>query len=154
MKKTSYEDQLVKSRCQDLLKALITEYLGYDSPPIEIVYLAKALYVVSNHPRKVINNYFDISVSVRGDGGMDYYSIELYSNQIKLSNGGSMYDEGVGSDSFSDIFYSSVEPTQHDIEREIDYWFETFNMLLNDEDGKLSIEDESEFLDEEDSEEE
>lgn len=153
MKKISYDDQLVISQCKEFLRVLITKFLRYEIAPKYIVGLAKALYAISNYPKKVIVGYIDITVSTRGDCGMTYYSIYISPSEIKLSNGGSMYDEGVGSDSFSDLFYSTLEATPHDIEIEIDNWLDTFKSLLNDTDGKLSIEDEADFFDGEDIEE-
>ncbi len=154
MKKISYDDQFVISKCKELLKSIITKYLRYDIPPVGIVGLTKALYAISNYPQKVIDGYIDITVSIRGDGGMDYCSIMIASNKIELSTGGSVYNEGVGSDSFSDLFYSTSVSSEHDVELEIYNWIDIFNSYLDDTDGKLSIEDEAVFIDEEEMEEE
>lgn len=152
MKKLSYDDELVISECKELIAALITKYLGYKIPPMGIIGLSKALYAISNYPKKVIAGYIDITASTRGDCGMTYYSIYISSSEIKLSNGGSIYDEGVGSDSFSDLFYSTSETTPYDIEREIENWMDSFK--INYSEGELFIEDEAELNDEEESEEE
>ncbi len=154
MSQNSFEEKLVISECKQLLKSLLTKYLLYEIPPIYIVHLSKALYAISNYPKKVIVGYLEITASARSEDEMNYYSIYISSTAITLSNGSSVYEEGVGSDSFSDLFYSNTESTSHDIEREIDYWFDNFNSILCNENGNLSIEDESDFLEEEELEEE
>lgn len=154
MKKLSYDDQYVISKCKELLKSLVTKYLKYEIPPRDIISLTKALYAISNYPKKVINGYLDIISIVSYNRESNYCSLIISSDKIQLSTGGTVYNAGVGTDSFSDLFYSTKESTEHDVEFEIFDWIDMFNTYLNDSDGKLAIDDEAVFVDEEELEEE
>ena len=149
MKKISYEDKLVISKCKEIITDLIRNFLKYKISPQGLIGLAKALHGISNYPKKVLSGYISITTSMRWEGGgLDYSCLEISSDTIALSTGGSVYNEGVGSDSFSDLFYSTSESSKHDIELEIYNWIDVFNSYLIDVDGKLSIEDEADFIDE------
>ena len=148
MQPTDYDTKLVISDCKEIIIDLIRNFLKYRINPKGLAALSKALDALSNYPQKVIDGYIDITSIVRFGGESNYCSMYISSRKIELSTGGTVYEENVGSDHFSDLFYSTSESTQHDVELEIYNWIDAFNCYLVDEDGKLSIEDEADFIDE------
>ena len=51
-------------------------------------------------------NYYDISLSLRVDNELSYISIHCEEESIEISKGGSVYDEAVGSDSYTSWMYT------------------------------------------------
>lgn len=148
----NYDDKLVILKCKELITSLIINYLKYDSVPLEICGLSKSLYVLSNFPKVKISGFIDIGASVRGNGGLDYYSLIISEDNFELYSGGSVYNEGVGSDSFTNPFYDFLNPTGEDFELEIDSWLTNFKSLIDE--GGFSVDDQAEFIDEIEQEEE
>lgn len=148
----NYDDKLVILKCRELISSLIIRYINYENVPTEIIGLSKALYIISNYPKVKISGFIDIGASVRGNGGLDYTCIMITEDNLELYTGGSIYNEGVGSDSFTNNFYNLLNPTGEDIELEIDGWINNFKLLIDN--GDFSVEDEAEFIDESELEEE
>ena len=143
--KLDYEDELIISKCKEIVSELIQRFPKYKITPREISGLSKALEALSSFPKQVIDGYISITSFIRWDGGgSDYSCIEVSKNNLTLYSGGSVYNEGVGSDSFTNDFYNFSNPTHIDVELQIDNWIDGFNMQL--ESGELSIEDEAEFI--------
>lgn len=149
----SDDDLYVIFKCKILVTKLIEEYQNNGTDIYGIVGLSKALYALSNYPSVVIKGTIYITALVKWENKeSNYCSITISDKNFQLASGGTVYNEGVGSDPFSNIFYEYNVPTDHDIESEIVEWVDMFNNYLSE--GNLTIEDEAEFLDEEEMEEE
>lgn len=153
MNQTNSDDQYIVSKCKPLLIKLINNYNKINITVEGLVGLIKALHSLSNYPKVVIKGYISITSSIKYENKESAYcQLTISPDYLELSSGGSIWNEGVGSDSFSNLFYKSGIRTEHDIDSEIYSWIDMFYGYL--EEGKLSIEDEAEFVDEEESEEE
>lgn len=153
MYKLNDNDVFIIYKCKNLITKLIEHFQKNGTDKDGIVGLSKALYALSNYPGVVIRGAIHITSLVQCENKeSNYCSITISDDNFQLASGGTVYNEGVGSDSFSNIFYEYGVSTDHDIESEIFDWIDMFNNYMQG--GKLTIEDEAEFFDGEEMEEE
>ncbi len=117
------EDEIVRGFCISILGELLANFKKYNISFLELRKISNALFVLSKYPEEICNGSIEICASTRSNERMDFAQIDILTDYFELSLGGSIYTEGIGSDTFSKTIYSST----NGFEGNIAEWRDSFN---------------------------
>jgi hypothetical protein len=100
----SEDDKLGIDLLSDFLSNLIVRFKQYGISSNSLVSISKGLLIVEEYETIVFDGSIEIGTGESyKEGGSDFLSVRIASHNIILSHYGSIYDEGVGSDTFEEV---------------------------------------------------
>jgi hypothetical protein len=107
-------------------------------PPDELRRASLFLFALGRLPYSTPGLALDFGLVNRGEWGMEYVSVEISGVAFRLSKGGSVYTEGVGSDSYSEaVLELETGGYREGNSEDIPDWIAAFEAF----DGRVTIED-------------
>lgn len=138
--KQSDEDFIALHTCNEVIDHLLSniEKFGYSKEQSAAIEKVKSML---NNPGEELLNPIIISSVYRLNDEMRYYSFTIMEGFLQIDSGGSVYTEGVGSDSYSDDIYCSSDNNDDSTYLKLENWKEGFYYNLGENGEGLQIED-------------
>lgn len=127
--------------CNEVVDHLIENKEKYGFKPDQLASIEKVKSVL-NTPGEELLNHITISSIYSLNDETRYYSFTIMEGFLQIESGGSVYTEGVGSDSYYEEIYCSNQGNDISIIM-LDNWKEGFYYNLGENGEGLRIEDES-----------